>query len=436
MRLLPDSAFARSAVLIGLALVVSQVAALLLVRQLVVGPAVEQMASLLADHAILVETVAAAARPAERSALLARLAAGQDLRIDLSAAGPPGGPPRLFYQRRVAHVLKARLGPDIDYRVQERGETVLWVRPGGPGAPAPFWLGMSARRLEQGVPGVLALWGLLVAAVAAGGGFVLARYLTWHLERLARTAAEVGQGHRPGRFVQDGPREIRALGQALERMAGDIRRIADDRALLLAGISHDLRTPLARIRLALELLGEVDEEIRTGIAEDVEEMDASIGQFIATVRDGQDETPVVGDLDTHILAVCARFARLGQAPATTLAGLPPLPLRRTAIERMLTNLIGNAYRHGAPPVEVLSESIPGGVRVRVLDRGPGVSQADRERLFEPFARGRTQGGGSGLGLVIARRIARLHGGEVTLHNRPEGGLEARVELPVPACPAS
>jgi two-component system osmolarity sensor histidine kinase EnvZ len=428
VRPLPDSAFGRSALLIGLTLVVSQLAVFALVRHLVVGPAAEQMASLLADQAALAETLLAAAPPAERPALLARLGQGQELRIDLSAQGPPGVAPWLFYQQSFARLLARRLGESIGFRVQTAPETVLWVRPG---PESPFWLGMSARRLEQGIPGLLVLWLVLVTAIAAGGGFVLARYLNWHLERLARTAGEVARGRLPERFVQDGPREIRALGQALDRMAGDIRRIAEDRALLLAGISHDLRTPLARIRLSLEMLGEVDEEIRQGIAEDVEEMDATIGQFIATVRDGHDELPVECDLNAQILGVCARIARVRQAPETRLADLPPLPLRPTATERMLINLIENAYRHGAPPVEVSSRRTPGGVRVAVLDRGPGVPEGEIERLFEPFARGRTQGGGSGLGLVIARRIARLHGGEASLHNRPDGGLEARVDLPLP-----
>jgi len=429
VRLLPDSALGRSALLIGLALLLSQLAMSLLMRELIVGPAAEQLATMLADQAALVETLLDVTAPAERPALLERLAQHRDLHLDRSAAGPAGTAPRLFYQRTIARALAARLGAGVEVRVQWGAETLLWVhtRP-----DAPYWLGMTARRLEQGIPGVFALWAVLLVGIAAGGGFVLAHYLNRELRRLADQAVLMGRGEAPGGLAPGGTKELRVLGGALERMARDLRQHAADRALLLAGISHDLRTPLARIRLSLELLQPVDPELRDGIAQDVEEMDAIIGQFIATVRDGHDETPVPGDLNAIVRAVCARVARVRPPPSLHLAPLPPLALRPTAMGRLLMNLLENAHRHGAPPVELHTEAAPGRLLLRVLDRGPGVPAAEIEGLFQPFTRGRTRGGGSGLGLVIARRIAGLHGGELHLYNRPDGGLEARLELPIGA----
>jgi two-component system osmolarity sensor histidine kinase EnvZ len=289
---------------------------------------------------------------------------------------------------------------------------------------------MSARRLEQGVPGVLALWVLVLVGIAAGGGFILAHFLNRDLRRLAEQAACTGRGEEPSGPPPDGPRELRALGQALERMARDLRQSGQDRAVLLAGVSHDLRTPLARIRLSLEMLGDADPELREGIVQDVDEMDAIIGQFIACIRDGHDEAPVPGDLNALIREVAARVARVRSPPALNLAPLPPMALRPMAMRRLLINLLENAHRHGGEPVEVETATEPGRLVVRVLDRGPGVPAAEIEVLFEPFTRGRTRGGGSGLGLVVARRIARLHGGELVLANRSGGGLEARVVLPV------
>ncbi len=427
MRLLPDSAFGRSALLIGGALFIGQLLMSLLMRQWIVGPAVEQLATMLAEQSALVETLIDATPPGQRAALLERLAARPELHLDHSPAGPAGGPPLLFYQHTIARALTARLGAGARVRVQWGDETMLWVHPR---PSAPYWLGMSARRLEQGVPGVLALWAVVLVGVAVGGGLVLAHFLNRGLRRLADQAARMGRGEEPAGPPPGGPRELRALGLALERMAGDLRQSAQDRAVLLAGVSHDLRTPLARIRLSLEMLGDADPELRDGIALDVDEMDAIIGQFIASIRDGHDEAAVPVDLNTLIREVAARVARVRPPPRLHLADLPSAALRPTAVRRLLINLLENADRHGGEPVEVVSETVPGRLIVRVLDRGPGVAEGEIEALFEPFTRGRTRGGGSGLGLVIARRIARLHGGELHLANRPGGGLEARLELPV------
>ena len=425
--MLPDSAFGRSALLIGGALLIGQILMSLLMRQLIVGPAAEQLATMLAEQSALVATLVDATPRGQRDALLERLATGSELHLDRSPAGPAGGAPLLFYQRTIARALAERLGPGAQVRVQWGDETRIWVHPR---PDAPFWLGMTARRLEQGVPGVLALWVLVLVGIAAGGGLVLAHFLNRDLRRLADRAGRMGRGEDPGAPHPGGPRELRALGLALELMARDLRQSAQDRAVLLAGVSHDLRTPLARIRLSLEMLGDADPELRDGIALDVDEMDAIIGQFIASIRDGHDEAPVPVDLNALIREVAARVARVRPPPALHLGELPLLALRPMAVRRLLINLLENAHRHGGEPVEVVSGTAPGRLVVRVLDRGPGVAEEEIEALFEPFTRGRTRGGGSGLGLVIARRIARLHGGELSLANRAGGGLEARVEWPL------
>lgn len=428
--LLPDSARGRSALLIGLALLASQLAMSLLLRDLVVGPAAEQLGNLLADQVTLLQSVLAATPPADRPAALARLAGApaHDARLRLADDPPPPVAPSLFYQQKIAAALAARLGPAAEMRVQWGAETLLWVRPT---PAAPYWLGMTARRLEQGVPGVLALWVLLLLGTAAAGGAVLGHFLNRHLARLTDLSARVARGELPVHFAVGGPRELRALGQTLERMARDLHQAAEDRALLLAGISHDLRTPLARLRLSVEMLSGADPELRDGIAADVEDMDAIIGQFIATIRDGHDEAPRWLDPNAAIRAAAARSARGRVAPSLDLAPLPPLALRPVAFGRLLTNLLENAQRHAAGPLAVTSGRVGERVVVRVLDRGPGIAPAHLDALFTPFRRGSTGATGSGLGLVIARRIARLHGGELTLHNRPDGGLEARIELPLP-----
>jgi len=429
MRRVPVTAFGRTALLLVVVLLLSQMALMLLLRVLIVRPATEQMASLLADQVSLVERLLPSGDPAQVARALQRLADGQELRVFTEAGAPPGGPPLMYYQEAFARLLRERLGQRIGFLVQRRGETVLWVRVP---ADAPYWIGMSARRLEGGVPGAVLAWVLALGVSSVLAAALLARYLTTHLTRLARLAARLGRGELPPRFDQGGPAEIRALAGTLDRMARDLRQAAEDRALLLAGISHDLRTPLARMRLAVEMLGETDGEIRTGMVEDLEEMDAIVGQFIGYVRDGHDEAPQTLDLNELIHQICGRFGRLGVVPQVEQVPLPPLSLRPMAMARLLSNLLENARRHAAEPIGVHSRLLDGRLRVSVLDRGPGIAPGDLERVFLPFARG--EGGrvtrGSGLGLMIGRRIARLHGGELTLHNRPGGGTEARLELPL------
>jgi two-component system osmolarity sensor histidine kinase EnvZ len=227
--------------------------------------------------------------------------------------------------------------------------------------------------------------------------------------------------------------EIRTLARAFNQMSADLKRLDDERALLLAGVSHDLRTPLSRIRLGLEMMDDRgDAELRTGLVQDVEDIDAAINQFLdfARVTDGEPVVPD-GDLEAIARELCERYARAGKDVTLAPGGLPPLPLRPLAMQRLVANLVDNALRHAGGRVE-LSTSVENGKAVlEVLDRGPGIPPADAERMLQPFTRlnAARSGPGTGLGLAIVDRIARMHGGTVKLLPRDGGGLRARVELP-------
>jgi two-component system osmolarity sensor histidine kinase EnvZ len=177
-----------------------------------------------------------------------------------------------------------------------------------------------------------------------------------------------------------------------------------------------------------------DPELREGMIRDIEDVDAIINQFLDFAREGGSEPSRSGeDLNQIVSSVCARYARMGRQVHTRLAPLPPMTLRPTATQRMLTNLVDNAVRHGRGEVEVRTERAGDRAVVRVLDRGPGIPHEEVERVMRPFTRleaSRGGGAGSGLGLAIVDRAARLHGGEVRLLAREGGGLEARLELPI------
>jgi two-component system, OmpR family, osmolarity sensor histidine kinase EnvZ len=278
------------------------------------------------------------------------------------------------------------------------------------------------------------LWMALAAGTALVAllvAYMLMRLLNRPLRQLAGAAASVGRGQYPQPLQADGPDEIRALGGAFNQMLSDLKRTDAERAVLLAGVSHDLRTPLARMRLGVELLhGEA--ELKTDMSKDIEEMDAIVNQFLDFARGAGDERTRIGDLSTLLREVCDSYARRGTALKLELGAIAPLALRPIAFKRALTNLIDNAIKYGGGEIEVRAGQLDGSVGISVLDRGPGIPAAEIERMVRPFTRlesARTGAGGAGLGLAIVDRIAQLHGGKLTLLPRASGGLEARIELP-------
>jgi two-component system osmolarity sensor histidine kinase EnvZ len=201
-------------------------------------------------------------------------------------------------------------------------------------------------------------------------------------------------------------------------------------------VSHDLRTPLARIRLGVEMLeSQADTALREGMVQDIEDIDAVINQFLDFAR-VTNESSIASALDLNELvkSVLERYHRQGKTVDARLGRVPRLQLKTPAIQRLLTNLIDNALRHGGPGVEIETAAENGRVRLSVLDRGPGIPAAETERMLQPFTRlnQARSTSGSGLGLAIVDRIARLHHGSVNLLAREGGGLEARVEFPVAA----
>jgi two-component system osmolarity sensor histidine kinase EnvZ len=211
-------------------------------------------------------------------------------------------------------------------------------------------------------------------------------------------------------------------------MLANLRQAEQDRALLLAGVSHDLRTPLARLRLGIEV-GAKDASTHEGMISDIAEMDKIIGQFLEFARDDREATLEMRELNDIVASAVERYQKAGGDIRFSRGELPALPLRSTAMSRLIANLIDNALRYGAPPVDVVTRAAGDTVVLEVSDRGPGIAADQVERLKRPFTRGepaRTGGAGAGLGLAIVERIARLHGAVFELVPREGGGTCARV----------
>ncbi|MBV9343818.1 MAG: HAMP domain-containing protein [Gammaproteobacteria bacterium] len=259
--------------------------------------------------------------------------------------------------------------------------------------------------------------------------YAVARSVTRPLSALAHAADQLGEGH-PAPLPEVGARELRHAARAFNAMQDRLRRYLDSRTRVLAAMSHDLKTPLTRLRLQVETLDGQD-SLQQRMGQQLDEMEGMVHEALALFRGLDDREPAVPvDLAALLGQIAAEFRDLGEV--VSLAGsAAPLPARAQALKRCLRNLISNALNFGGGAEVQLADGPE--VCVRVLDHGPGIPPAELERVFEPFYRLESSrnraGGGTGLGLSIARDVAQAHGGSLTLHNRPQGGLEARLCLP-------
>jgi two-component system osmolarity sensor histidine kinase EnvZ len=248
------------------------------------------------------------------------------------------------------------------------------------------------------------------------------------IRRLAVAAEAFGLGRDPGPIKPEGATEVRQAAVAFNRMQERIRRFLAQRTEMLAGVSHDLRTPLTRLRLALAMQPPAPD-----IAEmngDLEEMERMIEAYLAFARGEGAEQARPTDLTALLRDVADNARRTGTDVAVEAPDGLVLPLRPDAIRRAVTNLVDNARRHArhvALRAETMQRERGAAVQVMVDDDGPGVPPDQREDVFRPFA---TYSGGTGLGLTIARDIVRAHGGDIVLDDSPMGGLRARIRLPV------
>jgi signal transduction histidine kinase len=284
-------------------------------------------------------------------------------------------------------------------------------------------------------PTFLAAFGLMTV-VAAILTIWAVRRLTAPVRVLAAAAEALGRDVNAAPLPEGGPEEIATAAVAFNTMARRIRRFVDDRTALLTAIGHDLRTPITRMKLRAEFLD--DDELRTKLLADLAELEAMVASTLAFGRDARTSEKVVAvDLAELIRTILDEAGDTNPEAAARLGYQGPshftLQVRSLAMKRALTNLISNAIAYGGSAQVRLEPPVGGWVAITVEDDGPGIPEAEIERVFEPFHRVETsrnrETGGTGLGLPIARDIVRAHGGDVVLSNRPHGGLAARITLP-------
>ena len=351
--------------------------------------------------------------------------------VDPSSAQVPvngEGTPRSL--RRFADEVRDRMPPGTDVRVGPPGRPpTLWVR-----SPADRrWIVVPVqplrimRPLDRLVP-----WFIIIFSAALIAALVAAWQLQQPLRSLAQAVTRFGRGQPVPPVPERGPRELRLLTHGFNQMVRDIERTDNDRAVMLAGVAHDLKTPLARLRLRAEMMD--DAKMRDGVVRDVDSMAHIVDQFLVFAHDGAD-----GSEPVEVDQQCERVMRSYRAvtgDATTLqtkleAGLGFL-LPTATLERVLSNLIDNALAYGAPPVVVETARTPAGFTLTVRDHGSGIAAQDLVNASRPFVRldpARGGNGHSGLGLAIVERIVRRAGGTSEIGNSPGGGLSVRMTFP-------
>lgn len=285
------------------------------------------------------------------------------------------------------------------------------------------------KRLYAGTIYIFVVWIVGMALVLFAIAALFMRNQVRAIRRLARAAEAFGMGRDIGPIRPEGATEVRQAAAAFNRMQERVRRFLAQRTEMLAGVSHDLRTPLTRLRLALAMMP-AGEDLRQDVAEmtaDVEEMERMITGYLAFARGEVVEQAEPVNLSAVLEEVAAGARRAGASVDVDAPPALTLPLRANAVRRAITNLVDNARRHAH---RIALAAMPQGrmISVTVDDDGPGIPPERRESVFRPFESDST--GGTGLGLTIARDIVRAHGGEIVLEDSPLGGLRARIRLPV------
>ena len=339
------------------------------------------------------------------------------------------------FTRTIAAELRARLGTDTVVAGSVNGVPGLWVR--FPIERDLYWLQTDSRRVGAMTGRTWFVWVGIALVATLLGSIVIARLINKPLKELSFAASRIREGEYDSRLDESMiTREIREVNQGFNRMARELAKVEEDRAVMLAGISHDLRTPLARMRLETEM-SVADEEARRNMVADIEQLDAIIDKFMDYARPGEVELVPV-----HVATVVDKaISQFRDTQRIRIISKLPIDTRvmadETELGRVLTNLFENARRYGrntytgVTNVEVSYARVGSWVVLSVRDHGPGVAAEKLTELTTPFFRGdaaRTAATGAGLGLAIVEKALQRMGGDFELANAAGGGLVAHIKL--------
>jgi two-component system osmolarity sensor histidine kinase EnvZ len=408
------------------------------------GPQVEQTAELVVSVVTITKAALTHSAPELRRELLFELVSNEGIRIfTLEPTDDVAPPPVNSLMPAIAAIVREKLGPDTRFSSRVNGVAGFWVS--FKIDEDSYWLMLERERL----PGLTRVqwlgWASVVGVLSLLGAALISSLVNLPLARLTAAARAIAQGERPAPLPEKGSKEILEANRSFNQMVEDLAQVEKDRAVILAGISHDLRTPLTRMQLEVEM-AKLAPDAREGIQSDIAQMDAIIGQFLDYAKPTEAATFVPVDLSELLEDAAREAARMPDVRITAEieAGVHALG-NATDLRRVINNIIENARRYGKTPGHEFTEidiacrvkSTGHGRRavVEICDHGIGVPADQIGQLMKPFTRldtARGQANGAGLGLAIVERVISRHNAELDVRNREGGGLLVQLALPLAA----
>lgn len=430
----PRSSFARTLLLIVALLFISLVTTYLVVLNFAILPSLQQFNKVLAyevrmlmtDKLQLEDGTELTMPPEFRREIYRELG----ISIYSTEAAEQAGLRWAQHYTFLSQQMEQQLGVPTDVRLEINNRTpVVWLKT----TLSPnVWVRVPLTEIHQDDFSPLFRYTLAVILLGIGGAWLFVRIQNRPLVDLEHAALQVGKGVIPPPLREYGASEVRSVTRAFNQMTSGVKQLSDDRTLLMAGISHDLRTPLTRIRLATEMMNADDGYLAESINKDIEECDAIIEQFIDYLRTGQEMPLEITDLNCVLGEV---IAAEGGYECKIDAGLQPgeimVQAHPLSLKRAVANIVVNAARYGNGWIKISSghDNLHGWFQVE--DNGPGISPQQLPQLFQPFVRGNSarSTSGTGLGLAIVRRIIDNHKGTLDVGVSEQGGLRIRAYLP-------
>jgi len=430
-RVLPRTMFGRSLLIVVVPIVLLQaIAAWIFYDRHWAAVSWRLSAGVAGDIALLIEAMQGAESDTKAPRFLERAAVLTDLDVKVTPGerlSPPPASSRTLLEYQLTQAIRGRV--NLPFHVTTLHDPYA-IRINVQLSDGVLTVNVPRDRLYSSTTYIFVMWMVGSSLVLLAVATVFLRNQVKSLRRLAAAADGFGKGHPVPFFKIEGAVEVRQAAIAFMKMRDRIQRQVRQRTQMLAGVSHDLRTPLTRMKLALELLHNDPsvEELKS----DVAEMERMVHGYLDFARGEGTETPVETDISLLLEDMAAAMRREGTPLAVAVPPEYVTTVRPNALRRCISNLISNARRHGSH-VWLTGLVVADGIDILVDDDGPGIRLADRDRAFRAFVRldssRNPSTGGIGLGLTIARDVARSHGGEVTLETSPQGGLRARVHLP-------
>lgn len=436
LRFSPRSSFARTLLLIVTLLFVSLVTTYLVVLNFAILPSLQQFNKVLAyevrmlmtDRLQLEDGTLLEVLPAFRREIYRELG----ISLYTNSAAEESGLRWAQHYQFLSQQMAQQLGGPTDVRVEvNKNSPVVWLKTW---LQPDIWVRVPLTEIHQGDFSPLFRYTLAIMLLAIGGAWLFIRIQNRPLVELEHAALQVGKGIIPPPLREYGASEVRSVTRAFNQMASGVKQLADDRTLLMAGVSHDLRTPLTRIRLATEMMSAEDGYLAESINKDIEECNAIIEQFIDYLRTGQEMPTESSDLNAILGEVVAaesgyeRVIETALSPGELMMNVHPLSIKRAAV-----NMVVNAARYGNGWIKVSSGRELQRGWFQVEDDGPGIKPEELKHLLQPFVRGDSarSTSGTGLGLAIVQRIIDAHDGELDIGTSERGGLLIRAYIPLP-----